>query len=195
MTDRTLSLISTVVAIVALLISVYSNHISSRAHELSQQTFIAERKVTIRSLKQKDYLILKTLEESQQVNHITIYFPSPLKLSPMVLASYEMRLSEAAINHQIREYIDAKVKPMKDNIQYIRNYSIPTLFVILGHSKGTSTITYGIYDLFHEYTRPPTEASKLTLKSAVLNVYLDNNIAEPKQYIDKLFEQVETNKK
>ncbi len=188
-TSLLVSVISAAVAAIALLVSLYANHISSRAYELSQQAFLSERRVTLRSQKQKDFLLLETLEETQEVNHITIYFPITFHIEPMVIVAHDMRLSEAAIRPNIKKYIDAQTKPIKDSIQYIYNYSIPALFIVLGHTKGTATMTYAVYDLIHEYTRPPSGDSTLILKSAVLNIYLENRIANPQQYIDKLFEQ------
>ena len=183
-----LSVFGAVASLIAIGVSLYANHVSSKAHQLAVDGFNAERRIALRTVNHDDRIEFKPLEESQQVHDITIFFPSKLDIGPIAATPPELHVYHTRINPQIKRHVEKQLPAKEGYAQVALNYPIPALILLHGYSKGYASMSAGLYDFVYEVNRLE-DGARIRLKSAVLNNF-QYQADNPQALIDSLFEQL-----
>jgi len=177
-----------ILSVFAIVISIYANSISQNAYRLSLDIFNAERRIAVRSEKEKTHLRLSPLEEGQQIHSISIYFPSELKIEPLTLTPPDLNIYYAIINSNIQNHREQQIPAKQGYALVLLNHPIPALFLIHGYSKGYASQSAGIYDLIYSVSRDETQAH-IELRTAVLNNF-HKEVSDPQQLIDSIYQDL-----
>jgi hypothetical protein len=176
---------STIIALFAVFRARRATQISSEALELSKRSL----SIAVKSQRGDDCLILSPVGSEQEINNLLVYFPHRLGLKPVALVSGNLKLRDIQIVPALRAYWDSKTPESPGKASVRQNVPIPVVIDIHGHTKGVTTLTKGIYDLYAAYVR--TEGnSALTVQALALNNYALVN-DDPQTLADRLLTEME----
>ncbi|MBN7799177.1 hypothetical protein [Parahaliea mediterranea] len=180
-----ISAFAAIVSVTAIAVSMYSNAISHSAYELSLNSFNAERRIAVRTIREEDHIAFSPLEDGQQIHSMTVFFPSELNIGTLVLTPPDLKIYDTRINFNIQDHIEEQIPGRERFAQVALNYPIPALIMVHGYSKGYASMSVGIYDFIYAINRVEDSAG-LRLKSAVLNNF-HYEVSDPQAYIDRVF--------
>jgi hypothetical protein len=152
---------STLMSVASLWVSLRANRISTRAQNVAEAAYFAERRIAIRSSIETDehgsqYLLLAPAGSDQAINNVTLIFPRTIGIPSIALAAGDIRLYCTRISTQIARYWDART-PAKAGHAMVREHApIPVAVVAHGHTKGEAVVT-------------PSKDGHLEILSLVLN--------------------------
>lgn len=182
-----ISSLGAITAVLAIVISLNANHISEKAYNLSQNEYISDRRILLKSIKRGDYLELIPISNEQSINNLTIYFPSKFGFMPKVLTPPNFKIYNGLIDNTLKTYIDEITPNTKDHASLRPNFPLPILIVTHGYTKGTASVTVGIYDIYVSYIKTE-DTSSAEIQSISLNNYMNVNI-NPQESIDRVFNE------
>lgn len=183
----------TVIAFFSSLRARRATQISLEALELSKEALELSKRalsIAVKSVRGDDCLVLSAVGSEQEINNLTIYFPRKLSLEPVPLVSGNLKLFDLRITSALRSYWDSHTPESKGNIILRRNIPVPVVIDVHGHTRGTATVTKGIYDLYMQYVRSEGRSS-LQVQALALNNYAFHD-DDPQNLADRLLEHVET---
>lgn len=182
------SIVAVILSIAAIIVSIHSNGVSKNAYDLSLNSFNAERRIAVRTKREKDHLLFTPLEDGQQIHDLTIFFPSELNIEAQMLTPPDLKIYDSKINSSIKKYIQTQIPYEEGYAKIAMNYPIPALIMVHGYSKGYASISIGVYDFIYAVNRVKDNAG-LRLKSAVLNNFY-YEVDDPQNHIDIVFEKL-----
>jgi len=182
-------------SIIALGLSLWSNHVSAKAYDLSQQSYYDDRRIFLKTevtaganpIKGLHFL---PLESNAQIAWVEIFFPSKLGIDSIGLAAPDFDLSEALLDENVRIYLDRMTPASPGHAGVRPHFPIPALILVKGYTKGKAVATAGIYDFNFEYVRPADGGSTIRIRAAALNNYVES-VDAPQKMIDDLFVKIE----
>jgi hypothetical protein len=184
--SATTGAIGAVISMFAALRSRRANRIASEALDLSKRSF----SISVKSERGDDCLVLSAVGSEQEINNLVIYFPHKLDLEPIALVSGNLKLLDVRIVPALRAYWDFKTPESPGKASVRLNAPVPVVVEVHGHTKGVSTLTKGIYDLYGAYVKSEGN-SALKVQALALNNYAI--ISDDSQMLaDRLLAQMES---
>jgi len=160
---------STVIGLLALMVSLRANRTSASALQLAERAYLAESRLSVTSSAEKDCLVLAPERADQTINTITLFFPRKIGIAPIALATGDLRLSFDRISSALQRYWDSRTPVIPGRAALREHVPIPVVALVHGHTKGDAAITVGYYDLYSQYIRNQNGSSLITIKSLTLN--------------------------
>jgi len=179
--------IGLITSIIAIIVSFNSNRISNEAYKLSQNEYFSDRRILLKSIKKNGYLELIPISSEQSINNLTIFFPSKFGFQPKVLTPPNLKIYNTLIDTTLKNYIDEITPDTEDYASLRPNFPFPILIATQGYTKGTASMTFGIYDIYVSYIKVEN-ASSVEIQSIALKNYMNIN-TNPQKSIDKIFNE------
>lgn len=144
-----------------------------RLQEQLTRLQIAERKVQIKAeVVDGESIVLRPFLAEQDVNSVTIHFPSELKVAPIALAAPDLDIPLTRFATALQRFWDSRTPPTHDHAKVRLTAILPVVLEIYGHTKGVAVFTRAFYNLYARYMRLPNGASEQQIRGLSLNNYL-----------------------
>jgi len=117
-------------------------------------------------------IVLRPFSADQDINSVTVYFPTVLKVAPIPLAAPDLQIPFARFAPEIQSFWDSRTPPADGYAKVRLTAILPVVLEIYGHTKSTAVVTRAFYNLYSRYMRLPNGLSEQQIRGLSLNNYL-----------------------